>query len=87
MVTLILTSAVNGGEWSASRSGCFTTGEGALGVLWLGGWVVCRADRDPLGKTKICYSCRESSHFFSYQPVAEPLFGLRYLGCLHTHII
>jgi len=34
-----LTSALDGGEWSASRPGHFTPGETAPGTHWLGGWV------------------------------------------------
>jgi hypothetical protein len=35
-----LTSAVDGGEWSASRPGRFTPRERAPGTHWIGGWVV-----------------------------------------------
>jgi hypothetical protein len=41
-----LTSAIDGGEWSASRAGRFTPREGAPGTHWLGGWV---GPRDVLG--------------------------------------
>jgi hypothetical protein len=34
-----LTSALDGGEWSASRSGRFTPRERASGTHWIGGWV------------------------------------------------
>jgi hypothetical protein len=34
-----LTSALAGGEWSASRPGRFTPGERAPGTHWIGGWV------------------------------------------------
>jgi hypothetical protein len=36
---VFLTSALVGGEWSASRPGRFTPGERALGIHWIGGWV------------------------------------------------
>jgi len=39
-------SAVDGGEWSASRSCRFTPGETAPGTHWLGGWVGLRAGLD-----------------------------------------
>jgi hypothetical protein len=32
-----LTSALDGGEWSASRPGCFTTRERAPGTHWIRG--------------------------------------------------
>jgi hypothetical protein len=40
---IFLTSAIAGGEWSASCPGRFTHGERALGTHWIGGWVVPRA--------------------------------------------
>jgi hypothetical protein len=39
----ILTSAQDGGEWSASRPGRFTPWERALGTHRIGGWVGPRA--------------------------------------------
>jgi hypothetical protein len=39
----ILTSALDGGEWSASRPSRFTPGETAAGNHWIGGWVGPRA--------------------------------------------
>jgi len=35
----LLTLALDGGEWSASRHGPFISGERARGTHWLGGWV------------------------------------------------
>jgi hypothetical protein len=37
--TLYLTSALAGGEWSASRPGRFIPRETAPGFHWIGGWV------------------------------------------------
>jgi hypothetical protein len=34
-----MTSALVGGEWSASRPGRFTPWERAPGIHWIGGWV------------------------------------------------
>jgi hypothetical protein len=34
-----VTSAIDGGEWSASRPGRFTHRERAPGTHWIGGWV------------------------------------------------
>jgi hypothetical protein len=31
--------ALGGGEWSASRPGCFTQWERAPGTHWIGGWL------------------------------------------------
>jgi hypothetical protein len=38
-----LTSALDGGEWSASRPGHFTPRERAPGTHWIRGWVGPRA--------------------------------------------
>jgi hypothetical protein len=37
-----LTSALEGGEWSASRTGRSNPGESAPGIHWIGGWVGSR---------------------------------------------
>jgi hypothetical protein len=39
MTTHFFTSALDGGEWSASRPGRYTPRERAPGTLWIGGWV------------------------------------------------
>jgi hypothetical protein len=41
-----LTSALDGGEWSASRPGRFTPSERAHGIDWIGGWLSPRAVLD-----------------------------------------
>jgi hypothetical protein len=48
-----LTSALDAGEWSASRPGRFTAGERAPGTHWIGGWVGPRAVLDTTVKRKI----------------------------------
>jgi hypothetical protein len=45
-----LTSALDGGEWSASRPGRFTPRERAPGTHWIGGWVGPRAVLDAVVK-------------------------------------
>jgi hypothetical protein len=45
-----LTSALVGGEWSVSRSCCFTTGERGPGTNGIGGWVGPRAGLDDMEK-------------------------------------
>jgi hypothetical protein len=51
-INLFLTSALAGGEWSASRSGRFTPGERASGTHWIGGWVDPGAGLDDVEKRK-----------------------------------
>jgi hypothetical protein len=56
-----LTSALDGGEWSASRPGRFTPRERASGTHWKGGWVGLRAVLDAVVKRKIPSTLRESN--------------------------
>jgi hypothetical protein len=51
-IHIFLTLALAGGEWSASRSGCFTPGERTPGTHWIGGWVDPRAGLEDLEKIK-----------------------------------
>jgi hypothetical protein len=46
IVQVFLTSALVGGESSASRPGRFTPGERAPGTQWIGGWVGPRTGLD-----------------------------------------
>jgi hypothetical protein len=48
-----LTSALDGGEWSASRPGRFTPRERSPGTDWIGSWVGPRAVLDAVVKGKI----------------------------------
>jgi hypothetical protein len=54
-----LTSALDGGEWLASRPGRFTPRERAPGTHWIGGWVGPRAILDTVVKRKIPSPRRE----------------------------
>jgi hypothetical protein len=47
---IFLTSALAGGDWSASRSGRFTPGERAGGTHWIGGGVNIKAGLDNRNK-------------------------------------
>jgi hypothetical protein len=55
-----LTSAIDGGEWSASRLCYFCPWERALGTHWIEGWVDPRVLLDAVKKIKTLY-CRESN--------------------------
>jgi len=39
IITLIFTTALDGGQWLASRIGRFTPKERALVTHWVGGWM------------------------------------------------
>jgi hypothetical protein len=47
---VFFTSALVGGEWSASHPGRFTPGKRAPGTHWIGGWVDLRAGLDDMEK-------------------------------------
>jgi hypothetical protein len=79
-IHIFLNSVSAGGEWSASRPGRFTPGEGAHGTHWIGGWVDPRAGLDEEENRKflalpglelppLCRSARSQS-----------LYRLRYIG-------
>jgi hypothetical protein len=59
--THYLTSALDGGEWSASRPGRFTPRERAPATHWIGGWVGPRACLDMVSKIKVPKPLRESN--------------------------
>jgi hypothetical protein len=65
-----LTSALDGGEWSASRPGRFTSRKRSPGTQWIGGWVGPRAILDAVVKRKIPSSRRESN---SRTPIVQPV--------------
>jgi hypothetical protein len=52
-VRIFFTSALGGGEWSASCPCRFTPGERAHGTHWTGGWVGPRAGLDDMEERKI----------------------------------
>jgi hypothetical protein len=67
-----LTSALDGGEWSASRPGRFTRRERAPDTHWIGGWMGPRTVLDAVVKRKIPSPRRESNHrTLIVQPVAH----------------
>jgi hypothetical protein len=64
-----LTSALDGGEWSASRPGRFTPRERAPVIHWIGGWVGRRAVLDAVVKREIPSPRRESN---PRTPIVQP---------------
>jgi hypothetical protein len=51
-IHIFVTSALAGGEWSASRPGRSTPGERAPGTDWIGGWVGLKAGLGDVEKIK-----------------------------------
>jgi hypothetical protein len=64
-----LTSALDGGEWSASRSGRFTPRERAPRTHWIGGWLGPRVVLDAVVNRKIPSPRRESN---PRTPIVQP---------------
>jgi hypothetical protein len=65
-----LTSGLDGGEWTASRPGRFTSRERAPSTHWIGGWVGSRAVLDAVSKRKISYPRRDSN---PDHPIFQPV--------------
>jgi hypothetical protein len=65
-----LTLALDGGEWSASRSGRFTPRERAPVTHWIRGWVGPRAVLDAMVKRKITSPRRDSN---PRTPIVQPI--------------
>jgi hypothetical protein len=65
-----LTSAIDGGEWSALRTSRFTPRARAPGTHWIGGWMGSRAVLDTV-KRKISSPRRESN--LRTPPIVQPV--------------
>jgi hypothetical protein len=65
-----LTSALDGGEWSASRLGRFIPRKRAPGTHWIGGWVGPRAVLDAVVNRKIPSPSRKSN---PRTPIVQPV--------------
>jgi hypothetical protein len=84
-IHVFLTSALVGGEWSASRTSRFTPGE-SPGIHWIRGWVGLRADLDDVEKRKFLTLLG-----LEFRPLCRPgrsqsLYRLRYPGPLHIGV-
>jgi hypothetical protein len=75
---IFLTSALAGGEWSASRPCRFTPGERAPSTHWIGGWVGPRAGMDDLEKSKFLTLSGLELRPLSRSARSQPLYRLRY---------
>jgi hypothetical protein len=79
-INAFVTSALQGGEWSASRPGRFTSRERAPGTHWIGGWVGPRDSLDTVMERKIPSPCRDSN-----PPIIKPvMFICRNIKLLKT---
>jgi len=72
-----LISALDGGEWSASRSAHFTPRERVFFTHWIGEWVVPRAGLNTVSKRKILSPRRVSNPDHPiFQPTARILWNI-----------
>jgi hypothetical protein len=67
-----LSTALDGGKLSASRSYRFTPGGTAHSTHWIGGWVGLRTTVDAMENTNMFCSCRNSN------PVPRYFSPIRY---------
>jgi hypothetical protein len=82
-----LTSALDGGEWSASHPGSFTPRERAPGTHWIRGWVGPTAVLDAVVKRNIPSPRRESNPRTPIvQPVAQS-YARGNIRVLHVSIL
>jgi hypothetical protein len=72
-----LTSAQDGGEWSASRPCRFTPRRNHPGTHWIEDWMVARADLEAMEWRKITSHCRES------KPDRPSLYALLFALFVH----
>jgi hypothetical protein len=77
---IFLTSALVGGEWSASRPGCFIPGERAPGTHWIGGWGGPRVSLDDLEKRKFLTLPGLELRPLGRLARSQSLYRLRHLG-------
>jgi hypothetical protein len=84
--TFSLTSALAGGEWSASRPDRFTPGETAPGTLWIGGWVDPRAGLDDVEKGKFLTLPGFELRLLGRSARTQSLYRLRYPGSFIAYI-
>jgi hypothetical protein len=72
-INVFLTSALVGGEWSASRPDRFTPGKEPPGTHWTGGWVVPRASLDDMEKRKFLLALPGVEPHLLGRPSRSPL--------------
>jgi hypothetical protein len=75
-------SALAGGEWSASRPGRYTPGERAPGPHWIGGWVDPRVGPNDTEKWKFFTPPGLELRHLGRPASSQSLYRLRYPGSL-----
>jgi hypothetical protein len=85
-IHVFLTSALIGGEGSASRPGCFTPGERASITHWIWGWVGPRTGQDVTDKRKFLILPELELRPLSRPACSQSLYWLCYLGPIRYQI-
>jgi hypothetical protein len=80
-IYIFFTSALVGGEWSASRLCCFIPGERAPCTHWLGGWVDPRAGLEDMKERKFLPPPGLEPRILGRQARSPSLYRLSYPGC------
>jgi hypothetical protein len=81
-----MTSALDKGEWSASRPGRFTPGERALGTHWIGGRVNPRAGLDDVEKRKFLTLPGLELRPLCRPALSQSLYRLSYPGSKYLYV-
>jgi hypothetical protein len=79
-IHIFLTSALVGGEWSASRPCRFTSGENTPGTYWIGEWVGTRAGLDYMEKRKFLTLSGLELRPLGRPARSQSLYQIRYIN-------
>jgi hypothetical protein len=82
-IHIFLTSALVGGEWSASRLDCFTPEEKAPCTHWIGDCVDLRANMDDVEKRKFLTPQGLELRPLGRSLRSQSLYRLRYTGSFY----
>jgi hypothetical protein len=82
-IHIFLTSALVGGEWSASRPGRYNPGKRAPGTHWIGGWVEPKAGLNNVNRKFLILSGLDLRPF-GRPARSQSLYRLHYPG---VHIL
>jgi hypothetical protein len=86
-IQIFLTSALAGGEWSASRPGRFTPGERAPGAHLIGGWMNPRAGLEDLERKKFFTLPGLELRSLGRPASSQSLYRLRDQGNIYCHVL
>jgi hypothetical protein len=86
-IHVFLTSALAGGDWSASRPGRFTPGERpAPRTRWIGGWLNPRSGLDDVKKRKFLTLLGPELRPLGCPARSQSLYRLCYFGSYYLYV-